>query len=260
MIQPHIKCRTGEVAENVFLPGDPNRIDLITKYWSSSHEVADNRGLRVVTGVFNGHPVSAVATGMGCPSAAIVVEELANIGVKRMIRIGTCGGLKQEITPGTAIIPYASVRSDGTTREYLPCEFPAVADPDVFQALVSHAKSLGAPYITGVNRTHDAFYEPVENLARWGALTEDSRMKNWAYPLVSSEMECSVVFFLAMLRGIKAGAVLSVNTTEPLDEIRKNPDLVYELIESSHAASGIDRAIRIALGAMDKLLTDQTKV
>lgn len=254
MMQPHIKCDINDIAKNIFLPGDPNRIDKIIAHWASSKEVANNRGLRVVTGEYKGIPVSAVATGMGCPSAAIVIEELANLGVERIIRIGTCGALKGDINPGEAIIPYAAIRAEGTTKEYLPPEFPAVADPDVFRALKESAEELKVRYHTGVNRTHDSFYEPVENLAKWGNLMQDSRMKDWSYPLVSSEMECSVVFFLGMLRGIKAGTVLSVNTTEPLDKIRENPDIVYELIESPNAADGVDRAILIALGAMERLV------
>ena len=253
-MQPHIKCQEGDVAENVFLPGDPNRIDLIVKHWDSFREVANNRALRVVSGEYKGFHVSAVATGMGCPSAAIVLEELINIGVKRVIRIGTCGALKGHINPGDSIIPYAAVRAEGTTREYLPPEFPAVADPDVFQALVASAKEQQVVFHVGVDRTHDSFYEPIENLARWGNLTQDSRMKGWSYPLVSSEMECSAVFFIGMLRGIQTGTVLSVNTTEPLDAIRNNPDLAYELIESPHAVEGVEKAIKIALGAMAKLV------
>lgn len=238
------------MALNVFLPGDPGRIDLITKIWDESREVANNRGLRVVTGTYQGMPVSAAATGMGCPSAAIVVEELANIGARRLIRIGTCGALKSEITAGDLIIPLAAIRAEGTTREYLPPEFPAVADPETYSALIAAAKQSGCTFHTGIDRCHDAFYEPVENLARWGNLTADRRMEDWAYPLVSSEMECSAVFLLGMLRGIKCGAVLSVNTTEPLDEIRKNPDMVYELSEAPNAILGVEKAINVAHKAM----------
>lgn len=250
VLQPHIKCDIGDVAENILIAGDPNRIDLIAKYLDNVKEIADNRGLKVITGTYKGTAISAATHGMGCPSAAIVIEELANIGAKKLIRIGTCGGLKKEIEPGDLIIPYAAIRAEGTTKEYLPIEFPAVADSATVLNLVNAAESKGYKYFTGVNRTHDAFYEPVENLARWGNITEDSRMKNWSYPLVSSEMECSAVFFLGMMRGLKTGAILSVNTTEPLDLIRKDPDMVYQLSESSNAKQGVERAIEVALEAM----------
>lgn len=254
MLQPHIRCSEGDLAENVFLPGDPNRIPLITQHWSEVKEVANNRGLLAVTGTYNNIPVSAVATGMGCPSAAIVIEELANIGIKRMIRIGTCGALKKEIQPQDLIIPHSAIRAEGTTREYLPPEFPAIADPDVFQALVAAAKAQSATFHTGVNRTHDSFYEPAENLIRWGNILNDSRMRDWKYPLVSSEMECSAVFFLGLLRGVQAGTILCVNTTEPLDEIQKNPDLIYQLAPPSNTNSGLEKAILIAHEAMERVI------
>lgn len=246
-LQPHIKCKPGDIASLVFLVGDPNRIALVTKYWENAECKANNRGLPVWTGTYKGVPVSIASTGMGCPSAAIVIEELANIGAQYLIRIGTCGGLKEEIKPGDLIIPTAAVRAEGTTKEYLDPEFPAIADMDVVAALEKAAKAQNARHWKGINRTHDAFYEPVENLVRWGNILGDKRMQNWAYPLVSSEMECSVVFMLSMIRGIKAGAVLCVNTTEPLNLIQKNPDMVYELEESPDTAGGVDSAIRVAL-------------
>ena len=101
--QPHIKCKSGDVADLVFLVGDPDRIPLVTKYWDKAEMKANNRGLPVWTGTYKNVPVSVVSTGMGCPSAAIVVEELVNIGAKTFIRIGTCGGLKKEIKPGDLI-------------------------------------------------------------------------------------------------------------------------------------------------------------
>ncbi|MEK7139343.1 MAG: hypothetical protein AAB817_01450 [Patescibacteria group bacterium] len=131
----------------------------------------------------------------------------------------------------------------------MPPEFPAIADAAVVTSLTRAANQRGYTYFTGVNRTHDAFYEPVENLIRWGNIYNDQRLQDWNVPLVSSEMECSAVFLIAALRGLRAGAVLAVNTTEPLDEIAKRPELVYELIQSPQAKEGVDRAIQVALDA-----------
>lgn len=258
-IQPHIKCGPGDVADIVLLVGDPDRIPLVTKYWDSSGQVANNRGLPVWTGRYKDVPVSIASTGMGGPSTAIVVEELANIGAKIFIRIGTCGALKKEIQPGDIIIPTAAVRAEGTTKEYIDPDFPAVADFGVVSALEQSARNENFRYFIGINRTHDAFYEPVSNLARWGELLSDKRTAKWKSPLVSSEMECSTVFLLASLRGLRAGAVLAVNTTEPLDEIQTNPDLVYELIENPEAKNGVDRAIKTALGAVVLLGSKESK-
>ena len=248
-LQPHIKCQEGDVAEIVFVPGDPARVKAIVEYWDDAKEVSNNREFLTYTGTYKGLPVSATSTGIGGPSAAIAIEELANIGAKTFLRIGTCGAFKKEINPGDLIVPFAAIRAEGTTREYVPPEFPAVADPFAYRELEASAKKLGFRYFTGIDRCHDAFYEHLDNMLRWGDIYKDRRMSTWNTPLVSSEMECSTVFLVAMLRGLKAGAVLSVNTTEPLDEIAKNPDLIYELIETPGAKEGVDRAIRVALDA-----------
>ena len=248
-LQPHIKCKVGDVADSVLLVGDPDRIALVTKYWDSARLVANNRGLPVWTGKYKGIPISIASTGMGCPSAAIVFEELANIGAKYFIRIGTCGGLIKKIRPGDLIVPTGAIRAEGTTKEYIDESYPAIADAELVSALSSAATAGKYTFWKGINRTHDAFYEPVENLIRWGRLFEDERMKKWNPP-VSSEMECSVIFVLAGLRGLKSAAVLSVNTVEPLDVIAKDPMLVYKLIESEEAKKGVDRAIRTALSAV----------
>jgi len=248
-LQPHIKCKPGDVAETVLLVGDPDRIALVTKYWDEAKNVANNRGLPVWTGKYKGHPISIASTGMGAPSAAIVVEELINVGAKRLIRIGTCGGLKKEINPGDLIIPVAALRAEGTTKEYEENDALAFADESLVTSLRDSAKEKRFINWTGVDRTHDAFYEPVSNMIKCGKMFEERYAKESGLSLVSSEMECSAVFFLAALRGVKAAAVLSVNTTEPLDEIEKNPLLVYELIENPNAKEGVDRAIRTALDA-----------
>jgi uridine phosphorylase len=224
----------------------------IIKYFDSANQVVFNREYLIFTGKYKGIPVSVCSTGVGCPGAAIAIEELANIGAKIFIRIGTCGGLKKEIKPGDLIIPTAAIRAEGTTKEYISLEFPAVADFDITEALVESAKTLKLKYFKGVNRTHDAFYEHIDNLAKWGHYLQDPRMKKWSIPsLVSSEMECSAIYLVAMLRGLKAGAVLSVNTTEPLETLKEDSGAVYELIENKDAIEGVDKAIRTALGAVE---------
>jgi len=251
--EPHILCKKGDVAKVVLLPGDPGRVKKIIKYWDFANEVVFNREYLIYTGEYKGIPISVASTGMGCPSAAIAVEELANIGAEIFIRIGTCGGLKKEIKPGDLIVPTAAIRAEGTTKEYIDAEFPAIADMDITQALLEAASELKYKSFSGINRTHDSFYEHIDNLAKWGKYYDDERMKNWPIPLVSSEMECSAVFLVSLLRGLKSGAVLSVNTTEPLDTLKENAEDVYELIQSDEATAGVDRAIKTALGAVEIL-------
>lgn len=246
-VQPHLRLAPGDVAEIVLLPGDPGRIEKIIAYWDRAKQVTSNREFVTYTGLFKGTPISVCSTGIGCPSAAIAVEELANVGAKCFIRVGTCGSLKRKIKCGDLIVPQAAIRADGTTAEYLPKEFPAVADFEVFSALLRASDSLGVKCHTGINRTHDAFYEPLRNLEKWGDTLRDERMNSWAYPLVSSEMECSAVFLISLMRGLKAGAILAVNTEEPLDSPAASSP--YELRNGQCTEKGILNAILVALEA-----------
>jgi uridine phosphorylase len=257
-LQPHLKCKKGDVAKYVLIAGDPGRIREIAKYWDEAHEVMFNREYLTYTGKYRGIPISATSHGIGCPAAAIALEELANIGAEVFIRVGTCGGTHKKVKPGDLIVPLAAMRCEGTSKEYLPPEFPAVSDPEVYDALMQAAKNLGYKCHTGINRTHDAFYEHQDNLLRWAQIYKDKRMQKWDYPLVSSEMECSIVFLIPMLRGLKAGCVLVNVTPEPLSELAKNPDLIYK-IDESHKKIGVDEAILTALAAVEILEKNRKK-
>lgn len=245
MTESHIKCKKGDVSKWILLPGDPKRIDLITKNWSSKKEIVYNREFRIVKGNYKDIDVTAVSSGIGCPSTAIAIEELANIGAKGIIRIGTCGGLLEEMQPGDIVIPIAAMRSDGTTKEYIKEDYPAVADLELIQALVQVAKEKGVRFFTGINRTHDAFYESTESFTQ---LADIKSMR-----LVSSEMECSAVFLISDLRNLKAGAILVVNTPESPKEVKKNPEIVYQLTDEKKVSEGMDNAIEIALEAIRML-------
>jgi len=250
MLQPHIKCKKGDVGRYALIPGDPSRVKIIASYFKNPKKIASNREFLTITGEYKGILITATSTGIGCPSTAIVIEELANIGVDTFIRVGTCGALQKNIHAGDLIIPFAAIRAEGTTKEYIAETFPAVATPEVYQALIQSAKKQKVRYFSGINRTHDAFYEHINNFIKWGDIYEDNRMKNWNYPLVSSEMECSVVLLLPMLRGLRSGCILSVNTLETLKDITKNPNAIYTLEESSEMKSSIDAEIKVALEAI----------
>ena len=249
-LQPHIKCKKGDVAQYAIIPGDPARVRLIAKYFDNQKEIAFNREFLTITGEYKGVRITVTSTGIGCPSAAIAIEELANIGVDTFIRVGTCGALQKGIQAGDLIIPFAAVRAEGTTKEYILPEFPSVATPEIYQVLIKSAQKLKLRYFTGINRTHDAFYEHINNFVKWGEIYKDGRMKTWKYPLVSSEMECSVVFLLPMLRGLRSGCILTVNTPEALQEVVKDPNMIYKLDGSISAKSGINEAVKVALEAI----------
>lgn len=248
--QPHIGCKQGDISDIILLPGDPKRVLKITQYLSNVQKVADNREFLTYTGEYQGIKVTVTSTGVGGPSAAIAIEELANLGAKYFIRIGTCGALKQGIQEGDLIIPYAAIRDEGTTKEYIKPEYPAVADFEIVQALVQASKNNNFKFFTGINRTHDAFYENIDNILKWDNISRDQRMAQWNSPVISSEMECSVLFTICSLRGLKSGAVLAVNTIEPLDRLRDNPELIYHLSNSEQANNGVDKAIKTALEAV----------
>lgn len=257
-LQPHIKLKKGDVAKYVLIPGDPARAKYIASFFDEAKEVMFNREYLTFTGKYHGIPISTMSHGMGCPAAAIGVEELANIGAETFIRIGTCGGTHKKVKAGDLIIPLAAMRCDGTSKEYIPVEFPAVPDPEVYMALMQSAKEQKFKHHTGVNRTHDAFYEHVNNFLKWADIYKDRRMKKWEYPLVSSEMECSIVFLLPMLMGLKAGCVLVNVTPEPLSELADNPDLIYK-IDESNKKIGVDEAIKTALRAVEILEENRKK-
>ncbi len=247
-LQPHIKLRSGDVAPYVLIPGDPARVKKIANYWDQAKEIAFNREFLTMTGYYKGIPVSAMSTGIGCPSAAIAVEELVRVGAKVLIRIGTCGALQPQIKGGDLIIPNQAIRQDGTTQEYADQSVKALPDEEIYQALIASAEKLGYRYFNGINRTHDAFYEPIKNFLSLRNLFEYKSGQ-----LISSEMECSAVFLTGKLRKIQTGAILAVNTEEPLDLIAEKPEMIYQLETSPYAVAGVEKAIQTALTAIELL-------
>lgn len=256
-MQPHIECKTGDIAPIVLLPGDPKRVELIASFLDEYKNVADNREFRTITGKYQGIPVSVTSTGIGCPSTAIAVEELIACGAKTLIRVGTCGGAwREDIQPGSVVIPTASVRDEGTTVEFVPVGFPAIADTEVVTALSESAKEQGVIWYKGINRTHDAFYAPDRSVAKWGEFYLDQRFKDVPSPIISSEMEAAALFVIASLRGVRAGAVLAVDAEPtPLKSMALRneylPNVAYKNKDVSVEAQR--NMIRTALGAIKHL-------
>src|SRR5207245_6605300 len=154
----HVGLGPCDVGEYVLVPGDPFRTPLIAKYLDGAKEVAFSREYRTFTGSLDGVPVSAISAGMGAPSVAIGVEELAELGVHTFLRVGTCGAAQPEIKMGDLVIAIGSVRSEGTPNGYVPKEYPAIASLDVVNALVDASKAAGAPYHVGILRSVDSLY------------------------------------------------------------------------------------------------------
>lgn len=206
--QFHINVEPGQIGKYVILPGDPKRCSAIAKYLDNAKLIADNREYVTYTGSLEGVPVSVTSTGIGGPSAAIAIEELVNCGAETLIRIGTCGGIDLDVKGGDLVIASGSIRMEGTTREYAPIEFPAVADVEITNALVSAAKSLGQSYHVGVVQSKDSFYGQHSPETKPVQSELESKWQAWVrMGCKASEMESAALFIVAAYRKVKAGAI-----------------------------------------------------
>ena len=154
----HVNLKKGDVGRYMILPGDPKRCQKIAAFFENPVLVADSREYVTYTGYLNGEKVSVTSTGIGGPSAAIAMEELVNIGADTFIRVGTCGAMQPEILGGDLVIATGAVRNEGTSREYAPIEYPAVANVGIVNVLMESARNLGYRSFTGVVQCKDSFY------------------------------------------------------------------------------------------------------
>ena len=209
--QYHIACKKGDVGRYCVLPGDPGRCEKIAAYFDNARFITQNREFTTYTGTLEGVPVSVVSTGIGGPSASIAMEELAAIGADTFIRVGTCGGINMNVKSGDIVVVTGAVRMEGTSREYAPLEFPAVADFNITRSLVDAAEKLGLCYHTGVVQCKDSFYGqhapermPVSRLLldKWEAWKR--------LGVLASEMESAALFTVAASLGVRCGAVMNV--------------------------------------------------
>ena len=249
----HIQLKQGDVGRYVLLPGDPGRCSVIAGYFDHAEKIAQNREYTTYTGSLLGEKVSVMSTGIGCPSTAIGVEELAAIGADTFIRVGTSGGMQPFVQAGDLVITSAAVRDEGTTPQYMPLAFPAVADLDVTLALREAAGRLGMHYHVGVTQSKDSFYGQRQPERMPVAEQLLSRWKAWiAGGVLCSEMEAAAIFVVSsVLRKRAGGIMLVVNNQElpplPPEELVRRSDLgplirtVIEgmkiLIEKDRAAS-----------------------
>lgn len=198
----HVRAEPGEYAEACLLPGDPLRAKYVAETFLDGPEQRNwERGMLGYTGTFEGRPVSVQATGMGCPSAAIVIEELAMLGVKRMLRIGTCGGLQPDMQLGDLIVAVSAVPADSTAAHLVREPHAPTADWELVHAAVHAAKELGRSVRVGPIVSSDLFYNP-----------DDGQYQRWSERgILAVEMEAAVLFTLGALRKVKAGCLLTVS-------------------------------------------------
>ena len=209
--QYHIQVARGEIGRYVILPGDPKRCALIARYFDDPVLVADSREYVTYTGSVDGVKVSVTSTGIGGPSAAIALEELTNCGADTFIRVGTCGGMQEEILSGDLVIASGAIRMDGASREYAPIEYPAVSDYGILTALDEAARNLHMRSHVGVVHCKDAFYgqHNPELLPQSGVLLQkwDAYLKMGC---LASEMESATLFIVGNYRKVRTGTVLLV--------------------------------------------------
>ena len=204
----HVGLGTGDVGEYVLVPGDPFRTPMVAAHLDGAREVAFSREYRTFTGTVDGVKVSTMSTGMGGPSVAIGVEELAELGVHTFLRVGTCGAAQPEIKMGDLVIATGSVRSEGTPDAYVPKEYPAIASLHVVNALVDAATAAGARHHVGLIRSVDALYSDLvpERMPRPEHVREELDMWSRA-GILSNDMETSTLFVVSRLRKLRAGTI-----------------------------------------------------
>ena len=244
-LQYHINIKNGDVGEYVILPGDPKRCKKIAAYFDNAELVADNREYVTYTGYLNGVKVSVTSTGIGGPSAAIALEELVKAGAKYFIRVGTCGGMDIDVKGGDVVIATSAIRMEGTTKEYAPIEFPAVANLDIVNALVQSAKNLGFNYHAGVVECKDSFYgqhEPEKMPVSYELM---NKWQAWLrLGCLASEMESAALFVVGSYLRVKVGSVFLVVANQEREKQGLDNPVVHDT----------DGAIRVAVEAIKNLI------
>lgn len=249
--QYHIQVGKGEVGRYVILPGDPKRCAKIAAYFDDPVLIADSREYVTYTGFLDGVKVSVTSTGIGGPSASIAVEELCNCGADTFIRVGTCGGMQLDVKSGDLVVATGAIRMEGTSKEYAPIEFPAVADLSVTNALVQSAKDMSQTCHVGVVQCKDAFYgqhepekKPVgyELMAKWEAWKQ--------LGCLASEMESAALFVVASSLGVRAGTVLLVMANQEREKEGLFNPVVHET----------DMAIQVAIEAIRTLIKEDREL
>jgi DeoD family purine-nucleoside phosphorylase len=230
----HIRAEPGQFADACLLPGDPLRAQYIAEtYLQGAVQRNSERGLLGYTGEFEGRPVSVQATGMGCPTAAIVMEELVQLGVERFLRVGTCGGLQPDLSLGDLIVALTAVPADATAIHYLGGEpHCPTADWELVHGAVHFAKELGQPMRVGPIVSSDLFYNPSEGqYERWSSRG-----------ILAVEMEAAILFTLGAVKGVQAGALLTVSDVVVEGEFTR--------ISDDELRAAVDRMTRVALATV----------
>lgn len=247
--QYHIGLKKGDAGRYVLLPGDPKRCEKIAAYFDNAQLIADKREFITYTGFLDGEKVSVTSTGIGGASAAIALEELVKVGAEKFIRVGTCGGMDLNVKGGDLVVATGAIRMEGTSKEYAPIEFPAVANLEITNAIVQACKNLNQPYHAGVVQCKDSFYgqhSPDNSPVGYELLNKWEAWKRLG--CLASEMESAAIFIAASALQVKAGSVfLTVANQEREKQNLENP-VIHDT----------DMAIKAAIEAL-RILIAQDK-
>jgi len=246
--QYHIQLKPGDIGRYVLLPGDPGRCEKIASFFDNPQFVASNREYCTYSGTLLGEKVAVTSTGIGCPSTAIAVEELIRVGADTFIRIGTAGVVQPGHQTGEVAVVTGAIRDEGTTPQYLPIEYPAIADIDLVCALRDAARDLGYTHYLGVAHSKDSFYGEVEPQRMPLARHLQERWQAWvAGGAVCSEMESAAILMLAQIYRKRAGGVMLLigNPAEEQNE---------EELRAFNAMMAENRAIRTAVAGLKLLI------
>ena len=241
----HIQTAKGEIGKYVMMPGDPGRCEKIAAYLDDPVLVMQNREYTTYTGSLDGVKVSVTSTGIGGASASIAIEELVRCGADTFIRVGTCGGMQLEVKSGDLVVATGAVRMEGTTREYAPIEYPAVADFTVTTALVDACRKLGAEFHTGVVQCKDAFYgqhSPHKMPVSYELLNKWEAWKKLG--VLASEMESAALFVVADALGVRCGSCFHVIWNQE----REAAGLDQTMSEDTSAS------VRVSVDALKRLI------
>lgn len=221
--QYHIACGPRDLAKYLLVPGDPERVVKIASFWEEAREIAFHREFRAYTGKYKGVEISALSSGIGPACMAIVINEVANIGVETLIRVGSSGAIQEKISCGDLIISTGAVRLDATSNCYVPVEYPAVANYEVVLALIEAAETLGVRYHVGITATTSDFYAGQERpvfkntYKQWrGNLLPILQEAN----VLNFEMETATLFVLANLFKLRAGTICAVYANRCTNEFK----------------------------------------
>ena len=249
-MQYHIHCKPGDIGRYVFLPGDPGRCASIAALFENPTHIGMNREYNIYTGYLMGEKVSVCSTGIGGPSAAIAMEELAALGADTFIRIGTCGGIDLEVLPGDVVVATGAIRYEHTSLEYAPLEFPAVPDFEVAAALKAAAESLGFRVHMGVVQCKDSFYgqhSPEKSPVSYDLLQKWESWKRLG--VKASEMESAALFVVASALGVRCGSCFHAVWNQE----REKAGLYMPMTEDTSCA------IKVGIEAMKRLILADKK-